>query len=338
MTTRKNRVWRLASRPQGVPQEGDLSWHEEPVGDLADGQVLVRNLYLSIDPTNRIWMSDMPQYMPPVAIGEVMRGGTLGIVEESKHPDVAPGSLVSGMGGWQMYTKAAAAEMQVLPQSPQIPLDAYMAVLNHIGATAFFGLLDIGQPKAGETILVSAAAGAVGSLVGQIGKIHECRVVGIAGTDDKCRWITEELGFDAAINYRTEDVGQKLDEHCPNGIDVYFDNVGGATLDAALARANNHGRIVECGLISMYNATEAVPGPYNYSAILMKRLRVQGIIILDYAHRFGEAIPKLAQWLATGQLKYRIFTVDGLENAPKALVQLLKGANTGKMAVKISEP
>ncbi|GAB4559727.1 MAG: NADP-dependent oxidoreductase [Haliangiales bacterium] len=334
---RINQQWRLARRPQGQIRDEDLTWHQEPVGELADGQVLVRTVYLSIDPTNRIWMSDMDQYMEPVQLGDVMRGGGVGVVEESKHSDFAAGDLVSGLTGWQRYAVVGADELTKLPKDAPVPLEAFITVLNHIGATAYFGLFDIGEPKAGETVVVSAAAGAVGSLVGQLAKNHGCRVVGTAGSDEKCKWLTEELGFDGAINYKTEDVGQALDKHCPDGIDVYFDNVGGAVLDAVLPRLNLRARVPTCGLISSYNATEPVPGPYNYSSILMKRARVEGFIIFDYAPRFPEAMAKLVQWMATGKLKYRAHIVDGLAQAPQGLRDMFAGANIGKVAVKVSD-
>lgn len=337
MSARMNAQWRLAARPQGEIKDSDFSWHEEAVPALEDGQVLVRSVYLSIDPTNRIWMSDMKQYMAPVGLGEVMRGKIHGVVEESRHPDFAAGDIVFGLGGWQRYAVMAASDLFKLPGHAPFPLTAFAAVLNDIGATAYFGLLDIGKPQVGETVVVSAAAGAVGSLVGQIAKIQGCRVVGIAGSADKCAWIRDELGFDAAIDYRTENVGKMLGVHCPDGIDVYFDNVGGAILDAVLARINLRARIPLCGLISSYNATERTPGPYNYANILMKRARVEGFIILDYAPRFGEAVAKLGQWLAEGRLRYRLDVVEGLEHAPAALRGLLTGSNIGKRVVKVSD-
>jgi NADPH-dependent curcumin reductase CurA len=335
--TRMNQLWRLGGRPLGGVTDEDFTWHEEPVPALQDGHVLARTIYLSIDPTNRVWMSDMDQYMPPVQVGEVMRGGTLSVIEESKHPGFAPGDIVSGLLGWQKYAVSDGSNIVKLPVDPRLPLDAYMAVFGPIGATAYFGLLDITKPKAGETVVVSAAAGAVGSLVGQIAKIHGCQVVGIAGSPEKCRWLTEELGFDAAIDYKHEDVGQGLDTHCPEGIDVYFDNVGGPILDAALKRMNLFGRISACGLISSYNATKPQPGPYHYGNIVMKRLRVQGFIVFDYAPRYPEAMQALAGWLAEGKLKYGLDVVEGLEQAPNALRRLFAGANVGKELVKVSE-
>jgi NADPH-dependent curcumin reductase CurA len=335
--TRMNQLWRLGGRPMGDIRDEDFSWHEEPVPALQDGHVLARTIYLSIDPTNRIWMSDMDQYMPPVQVGEVMRGITLSVIEESRHPGFAPGDVVSGLLGWQRYAVSDGSNIQKLDWDRRLSLDVFMAVLSMHGATAYFGLLDVGKPVAGETVVVSTAGGAVGSLVGQIAKIHGCQVVGIAGSAEKCRWITEELGFDAAIDYRNEDVGKALDQHCPEGIDVYFDNVGGEILDAVLVRMNLHGRIPTCGLISMYNASKPVPGPYHYASILMRRLRIEGFIILDYAPRFPEAMHALAGWLIEGKLRYKLDVVDGLENAPAALRRMFAGGNVGKEVVKVSE-
>jgi hypothetical protein len=332
-----NQLWRLGGRPVGGISDEDFTWHEEPVPALQDGHVLARAVYLSIDPTNRVWMSDMDQYMPPVQVGEVMRGLTLSVIEESKHPGFAPGDIVTGLLGWQTYAISDGSNVFKLAPDPRLPLDAYMAVLGMSGATAYFGLLDLGQPRAGETVVVSAAAGSVGSLVGQIAKIQGCQVVGIAGSAEKCRWLTQELGFDAAIDYKHEDVGQGLDTHCPEGIDVYFDNVGGPILDEVLKRMNLFGRIPTCGLISMYNATKPQPGPYYYANIVMKRLRVQGFIVMDYARRYPEAMKALADWLAEGKLKYALDVMEGLEQAPNALRRLFTGANTGKELVKVSE-
>lgn len=337
MTQRSNRQWRLASRPVGAISDANFSWGEEAIRELEDGEVLVRNKYLSLDPTNRIWVTDVPSYLPPVGIGEVMRGGGLGVIEASKNPKFAVGEHVQGLLGWQDYFIGDPRGLAKIPDTPGVPLTAYMGLFGMIGMTAYFGLLDIGQPAEGETLVVSAAAGAVGSLVGQIGKIKGCRVVGIVGSDDKARWIVDELGFDAAINYKTENVRQSLRKHCPNGIDIDFENVGGKILDDILAQINLKARIVLCGLISGYNATEPVPGPYNFARILTQRARVQGFIVMDYAPRAQEAMTALSQWLIEGKIKYRVDVVDGLQQAPNALNKLFDGSNTGKLVVKISE-
>lgn len=318
-------------------KDSDFQWAEEPVADLEDGQVLVRTVYLSLDPTNRIWASETEGYMPPVELGSVMRGMGIGVVEESRNPGFVRGDLVQGLLGWQRYAVSDGRGLSPLPKGLPVPLETFVAVLNHIGATAYFGLLELGQPKEGETLVVSAAAGAVGSLVGQIGKIKGCRVVGIAGTDEKCDWLTRELGFDGAINRRTADVAAELRRLCPGGIDIYFDNVGGAILDIALGQMKLHGRIPLCGMISGYNAAEPPPGPRHFANILLRRLRVEGFIIIDYADRFMEAAAHLAQWLAAGTLRYRLDLVDGLEQAPRALNRLFTGENTGKLAIRVSE-
>jgi NADPH-dependent curcumin reductase CurA len=281
-------------------------------------------------------MNETATYLRPVAIGEVMRGITLGVVEQSRNTQFPEGTLVQGMLGWQDYALTSGTGLTILPNDPSIPLTAYLGLFGIIGPTAYFGLLDIGKPQAGETLVVTAAAGAVGSLVGQIGKIKGCRVVGIAGSDDKCRWIKDELGFDAAINYKTEPVRASLKQHCPNGIDVHFENVGGEILDAALSLINLRARIVLCGLISQYNTVKPVPGPYYFGNILVKRARVEGFIVLDYMHRALEAMHDLSQWYRQGKLRYRVDVVEGLEKAPLALNKLFDGSNQGKLIVKVA--
>ncbi|MDX2040205.1 MAG: NADP-dependent oxidoreductase [Acidobacteriota bacterium] len=334
MANRINHQWRLAARPEGLIKESDFTWTEEVVPELQDGQILVRNLYLSLDPTMRGWAS-RDTYLPAVPIGGVMRGGTIGVVEESRNANFKVGDHVSGLLGWQEYAITDGKGVNALPNLPGIPLTAHFGLFGHIGMTAYFGLLDIGHPKPGETLVVSAAAGAVGSLVGQIGKIKGCRVVGIAGADDKCKWLVDELGFDAAINYKTENVAAALKKHCPNGIDIDFENVGGEIMDAVLAQINFRARIALCGLISSYNATTPVPGPYNFANILVQRARVEGFIVMDYAPRAMECMTELGKWLMEGKIKYRIDEVDGLKHAPLALNKLFEGTNIGKLVVKI---
>ncbi len=332
-----NRIWVLRRRPVGSLREGDLEWVERPLDPLGEGQVRVRTVYLSLDPTNRIWMSDMDAYMPPVGIGEPMRGGAVGVVSESRHEGFAPGDIVNtGLASWAEYNTLAAAGLSKLPQLPGIPLTAYMGPLGATGMTAYFGLMDIGKPKAGETVLVSAAAGAVGSMVGQIAKLQGCRAVGIAGSAAKCRWLTEIAGFDAAINYKNEDVGAALDRECPDGIDINFENVGGDIMDAAIARLNDFSRMPLCGLISTYNATEPVAGPYNFANLLMRRTLVKGFIVIDYLDRFPEGIQAMAGWLLEGKIRFETDIVDGLENAPTALDRLFTGQNLGKLVVRVS--
>src|SRR5215510_7876831 len=335
MTKRINHQWRLVARPVGMIKETDFEWAEEPVPSPAENQVLVRNLYLSLDPANRGWMREEGSYMKPIPLGSVMLGGTIGVVEESRHPYFKQGDKVQGLLGWQEYALADGSGLKKLPDDPNIPLTAYLGLFGMIGMTAYFGLLDITDPKPGETLVVSAAAGAVGSITGQIGKIKGCRVVGTAGSDEKCKWITEELGFDAAINYKSEKLREALKRTCPNGIDIYFDNVGGETLDAVIAQINLGARISICGLISQYNATAPVPGPYYFINILTKRARLQGFIITDYLPRAQEAIPELIKWYLEGKLKYRVDVVEGLKEAPRAVNKLFDGSNQGKLIIKV---
>ena len=333
-----NRQWRLAQRPVGEISKSDLEFTEAPIDELAPGQVLVRNIYLSLDPTNRIWMSDVDQYMPPVAIGEVMRGGTIGVVEESTFDGLKVGDIVlPGLGNWQDYVIVPGTQANKVPMEFGLPLTAFMSAVGMTGATAYFGLLDIGKVQAGETVVISAAAGAVGSIAGQIAKIKGARVIGIAGSDEKCKWLTDELGFDGAINYKSEDLLVRLGELCPDGIDVDFENVGGATLDAVLTLINNNARIALCGLISTYNTEGPVPGPYMFQNILMHRAHVEGFIIIDYLHRMPEALMALGTWVLEGKIKYKVDVQQGLENAPTALNRLFTGENTGKLLVQISE-
>ncbi len=284
-----NHKWCLVRCPIGLIKISDFEWREEPISQLGANEILVRIIYLSLDPANRGWVTEGKSYVPPVEIGAVMRGITIGVVEKSNNSAFQDGDIVQGMLGWQEYADTDGKGLTKLSVDPSFPLTAYLGLFGIVGPTAYFGLLEIGNPKKGETLVVSGAAGAVGSLVGQIGKIKDCRVVGIAGSDEKCRWINEKLGFDAAINYKTESVPERLQELCPNGIDVFFDNVGGKTLDAVLSLINVGARVVICGMISQYNAVKPVPGPYNFRTILTQRARVEGFIVLDYTDRYDEA-------------------------------------------------
>ena len=328
-----NRQWILRKRPEGEIKAGDLELVDQPIPVPGPGQILVRTLYLSLDPTNRIWMSDMEQYMPPVQIGDVMRGGTIGVVEQSNNDAFKPGDVVNSFAtGWQEYSVMDGA--QKLP--PGVPLPAYMSILGATGATAYFGLLDLGQPKPGETVVVSAACGAVGSIVGQIAKLKGCRVVGLAGSDEKCRHAVEDFGFDACINYKTEkDLTAALKRECPNGIDIDFENAGGEILDAVMENLAMRARIVLCGMISQYNADTPPPGP-SLTNILMKRARIEGFIVIDYLPRFAEFAAEMGPWLMQGKIKYDTTIVDGMENALGALDMLFTGANTGKLLIRAS--
>ncbi len=333
MTT--NQIWYLRKRPVGKIADGDLELVTEEMAPLGPDMIRVRTIYLSLDPTNRIWMSDMDGYLPPVPIDDPMRGGGIGVVEESNFDAVPVGALINtGLSTWSMYNDIPGGMASVLPSIPGVPLTAYMGPLGATGMTAYFGLMDIGKPKESDTLVVSAAAGAVGSMVGQIGKIHGCHVVGIAGSDDKCKWLTEEAGFDAAINYKTEDVGAALDKHCPNGIDINFESVGGEIMDAVIARLNDFSRMPLCGLISTYNDVNGSPGPSNFANLLMRRTTLRGFIILDYFDRFPEGAQAMAGWLMEGRLKFETDIVQGIENAPASVDRLFTGANLGKLAVQ----
>ena len=338
-SNRTNRSWRLRQRPEGVIDENDLELVTDEIPEIQEGQVLAKTIYFSLDPTNRIWMSDIDQYMEPVEIGDIMRaGGSLAIVEESKVPHVKAGDIVQGgmHGGWQEYFIIPGEEAAAIPLVESIPLTALISVLGFTGPTAYFGFLDIGQPKKGETVVVSAAAGAVGSIVCQIAKIKGCRVVGIAGSDEKCNWLKNDLKVDEVINYKKDDILESLKEKCPEGIDIYFENVGGETLDAALTLMNNYGRIPVCGLISMYNDWET-PGPKMFRNILMKRLTVKGFLVSDYLDRYAESLESLSEWMAEGKIQYKVDIVEGIENAPSAVNKLFTGENNGKLVIKVSD-
>ena len=332
----KNQAWRLAKRPRGALKDNQVSWCLEPIPDLHDGDVLTRVVYLSIDPTNRIWMSDLEQYMEPVPVGDVMRGVALGVVEESRDGRFKRGDIVTGMLGWQRYSVQSADAIRKVHRDDSMPLAAYLGPLGFIGATAYFGMLEIGCVEQGDTVVVSAAAGAVGSLAGQIAKIKGARVIGITGSDEKCDLLTGEFGFDGAINYKEDNVSLALAEFCPAGVDVIFENVGGDILDASLGHINIGARIALCGLIAMYNTKKLVPGPYNFAKLMMKRARIEGFIIMDYAERFGESTRQMREWIKHGKIKYQLDIVQGLDNAFIALKRLFEGANQGKLLVQVS--
>ena len=329
-----NRKFRLAARPVGLPRASDWSLVEEPVREPGEGEFLIRIEYISLDPAMRGWMNEGKSYVPPVAIGEVMRAGGAGEVVASNHPGFPVGSKVSGLFGVQQYAMSNGKGVQRV-DTALAPLPTYLGVLGMTGMTAYFGLLDVGAAKTGDTVVVSGAAGAVGMVVGQVAKILGCRVVGIAGGAEKCRWLVDELGFDAAIDYKYADLRKALREHCPQGIDVYFDNVGGEILDLALAQLAMHARVVVCGAISQYNATDGVKGPANYLSLLVNRARMQGMVVFDYAARYGEAAREMGAWLADGRLKSREDIVEGFDTFPDALLRLFRGENTGKLLLKV---
>ena len=331
-----NRQWKLAARPQGLVTPDVLQLSESPLPALEDGQALARVKYLSIDPTMRIWMADIPQYMPAVQLGEVMRAFGLGEIAESRHPDFKKGDKVMGLTGLQEFVLITAKESRSLQKLPSVPFlsdSNFLGTLGINGITAYFGLLEVGKPQSGETLVVSAAAGATGSIVGQIGKIKGCRVVGIAGSDEKCNWIKDDLGFDAAINYRHSDWKAQLVAATPSGVDINFENVGGEVMQAVLDRMNLHGRVVLCGLISGY--TKQDPALSSFAQILVKRLRVEGFIILDYASKFMEAGQQLGMWKMMGKIKDQQTIVKGFEKAPEAINMLFQGSNIGKLIVEL---
>ena len=322
----------LASRPSGWVSESNFRIEDSPLPQPGDGEVLVKNLWLSLDPYMRGRMSDAKSYVKGVELGEVMVGQTVGEVVESKNPQLKKGDKVLTQLGWQLYGVTREAHKV---QEKGVPLSYYLGVIGMPGMTAYFGLKEIGQPKPGETVVVSAASGAVGSVVGQLAKIWGCRAVGIAGGPQKCDYVKRELGFDACIDYKAGNLAADLKDACPKGVDVYFDNVGGETLDTLFRHMNLFSRIVVCGLISDYNTTE----PYaikNFRAVLVNRIRIRGMIVFDWKERYGEALKALAGYVAEGKLKYRESVVEGLENAPKGLIALLKGQNFGKQLVKLA--
>jgi NADPH-dependent curcumin reductase CurA len=323
-------------RPVGLIKTSDFDLVTEALPEPGEGQFLIRNVYLSLDPAMRGWLVDRPSYVPPVQIGAVMRGLAIGVVEKSNHPKFAVGDQVQGMFGWQECLVSNGDGVTKLPESP-LPLSANLGLFGFAGLTAYAGLLELGQPKEGETLLVSGAAGSVGSLVGQIGKIKGLRVVGIAGTKEKCDWLVKELGFDAAVNYKERDYKEQLKAACPKGVDLYFENVGGEILEVALSRMNTFGRVVVCGLISQYNATAPVPGPSNFAAVISKRLKIQGFLAFDHAAKMKEMVSNFIEWHALGKLKYRVDIVPGLEAAPTAINKLFDGSNHGKLIVQISD-
>lgn len=333
----------LAKRPVGVPAPSDYGFDEVDVpsaDSLADGQVLVRNLYLALDPAIRGWMNESKgSYMPPIALGEPVRSGNVSEVVASKLAGVEPGQIHQTLAAWEEYSVLDKRQLHGRIESqPGIPVQSAIHVLGGSGLTAYFGLLDVGQPKRGETVVVSAASGSVGSLVGQIARIQGCRTVGITSDSAKAKWLVESLGYDVAIDYKHQDLRAALKDACPKGVDVFFDSVGGEILDTVLARLNVGARIALCGAIASINATEPTPGPRNYVHLLAKRARMQGFVTIDYAARYPEARAQLAAWVAEGNLRFHEEVVDGLENAPAHFLRLFDGTHRGKLMVKLSDP
>jgi NADPH-dependent curcumin reductase CurA len=330
-----NQQFRLATRPAGLPTRDTWELREEPVPDPEDGQAVVQVLYTSLDPAMRVWLNEGDSYVPAVEIGEVMRAIGVGRVVASRDPGLAEGDAVSGIFGVQRYAVMPARALTKLA-ADGVPLPAHLNALGISGLTAYFGLFDVGRPVPGDTVAVSAAAGSVGSLVGQMARIKGCRAVGIAGGSQKCRLLTEEYGFDAAIDYKAGSVAAGLREQCPDGIGVFFDNVGGEILEAALRNLSRGARVVLCGAISQYNEG-AQQGPRNYMALLIKRARMEGFIVFDYASRYAEAAQEIAGWMSSGQLTTREHIVDGFETFPETLLMLYRGENTGKLMLRVAE-
>jgi NADPH-dependent curcumin reductase len=334
-----NHQFRLAARPQGLPKRSDWNYTEEPVRDPGAGEVLVKTLYLSLDPAMRGWMNEGRSYVPPVGIGEVMRAGGAGRVIASGNPAFAVGDHVTGVLGAQEYALVGADAARGLTKvDPKlVPLPVYLAALGVTGLTAYFGLLEVGQAKAGDTVVISGAAGATGLVAGQIAKIKGCRAVGIAGGAEKCNYIVKELGFDAAIDYKKESVLEALRQHCPKGINVYFDNVGGDILDAALANIARGARLVICGAVSQYNSTTGIKGPSNYLSLLVNSARMEGFIVFNYQARYGEAAREMAGWMMAGKLKSKEDIVEGFQTFPDTLLRLFRGENLGKLMIKLAD-
>ena len=335
-----NHQIRLAARPKGLPTRADWNFTTEPVAAPDDGGVLVKTLALSLDPAMRGWMNEGKSYIAPVGLGEVMRAGGIGEVIASKNPAFQVGETVSCTPGVQEYFLVPAADVKRSGLS-RIDLtlgtqNQWLNVLGMPGMTAYFGLLDVGQPQPGETVVVSGAAGAVGQTVGQLAKIKGCRVVGIAGGPAKCAWVVSELGFDACIDYKAGNLKDGLKEHCPKGVDIYFDNVGGEILDTVLTRINRKARIVICGAISQYNNTTAIKGPANYLSLLVNRARMEGIVVFDNIDRFGIAVAELGAYLKDGRMKSREDVVIGLDTFPETLLKLFNGENFGKLVLQVA--
>ncbi len=337
MSEMVNHQIKLVARPEGLPKSSDFSYEQAPVGEPGDGEILIKVCYISLDPAMRGWMRDVKSYIEPVPLGGVMRAGGVGKVITSNNAKFAVGSYVTGMTGAQEYTISDGVGL-VSVDPTKANLTTFLGTLGMPGMTAYFGILDVCQLKEGDTVVVSGAAGAVGSVVGQIAKIKGCTVVGIAGSPAKCAYVTDDLGFDSCVNYKEGDLFKNIREHCPKGIDVYFDNVGGETLDVVLAQIRRGARIGICGAISQYNNTDGVVGPKNYLALLVQRATMSGFVVFDYAKRYGEGVRDIATWLAQGKMVTREHVVDGLETFPETLNMLFSGGNSGKLVIKVADP
>ncbi len=336
-----NRQWLLKTRPVGTigPEHFELVESPLPTPDLGAGQVLVKTLMLGFDPAMRGWVMDEPSYLPPVALGAPMRASGVGQVVRSENPDLPVGALVQGLLNWQEYSIGDPAALIAPTAIPAgVPPNLALGIFGTTSLTAYFGLLDVGQPQAGETVLVSGAAGATGSVVAQIARLKGCRVVGIAGGAEKCQWLVEACKVDAVIDYKSEDLDKRIGELCPNGVNVFFDNVGGDTLEAGINHMADFGRIVLCGAIASYNDETPRPGPNNLMKLVARRIRMQGFIVLDYLARAPEAIAALGEWVAAGELAWRDDVQEGFEHIPATLQRLFDGRNTGKQMLKVADP
>ncbi|EED35771.1 oxidoreductase, zinc-binding [Luminiphilus syltensis NOR5-1B] len=336
MLPTSKRQWTLAKRPHGVPSTDEVTIEEKTIGELPPGHLLVENHYFSLDPAIRGWMSDAPSYLPPIPLGEPVRSTVCGKVLASTSDGFAKGDLVYGMGAWETHGVVPAEFFTKVPEDNTFPLHYYVNMLGAVGLTPYFGVIEAGKAQAGQTMLMSAAAGAVGSIGGQIARLMGLRVVGMAGSDEKCRWVTDELGFDDCINYKTcGDMVDAIAKACPEGVDLFFDNVGGEILDAALMNLNSDAIIVFCGAISSYNATEPVPGPYNWWQVLARSVTIQGYLIKDYFDRFPEGQAQMSEWLNEGKIQFKEHMVDGFDNTLDAFSLLFSGGNEGKLMVKL---
>ncbi len=332
-----NKQLKLVKRPEGMPDADTWNLENNPIPELKEGEVLIKNHYISLDPAMRGWMRNVKSYIPPVQIGEVMRAGSIGeVVKANNHPTFKVGDVLTGWGGVQQYIVTDGKGYYSVDTN-LAPMPTYIGTLGMPGMTAYFGILEVGKIKEGDVVLVSGAAGAVGSVVGQIAKIKGCKVIGIAGGAEKCKYLVDELGFDGAIDYKNESVHAGIKEHCPKGIDVYFDNVGGEILDAALARLRMHARVVICGAISQYNNTTAIKGPSNYLSLLVNRATMQGMVVMDYAAKYKEAAMNMGMWMAQGKLKSKEDVYDGIENFHSTFERLFTGEKKGKLVLKVLE-
>ena len=336
MSRGNKQQWILAKRPEGLPDPSEVVFQKAPIPETPAEMVLVKNHYISLDPANRQWMTEVPSYYPPIPLGEPIAATTVGEVIESRSGSLEPGDLVVGLGGWQTHSTMPAESLMKIPENNEFPIHYYLSILGAVGLTPYFAIVEAGEAKPGQTMLMSTAAGAVGSIGGQIGKILGLRVVGIAGTDEKCRWVTQDLGFDDCINYRTADnMEVAIRNACPEGVDFYYDNVGGDILDASLLNMNKNSTLLFCGTMSDYNSDHMGAGPKNYWQILARSITVKGYIIADYFDRFEEGQVQMAEWIKADKIKFREHINEGIENCLDTFNLLFSGENQGKLMLKL---